>query len=263
MMSPRARVGLLAAALAVALAVPAAPGVGEVIQRGDLRVSVDGELAPNRLPREGLAPVRVSVSVKIAGVEGAPPPQLQRIKIAINRHGRLDTIGLPVCRFDQIQPTTTADALAACRGSLVGEGRFSARLLISEQAPFPSGGKIYAFNGRYHGSPAILAHVYGTRPAPTSYTIPFLVRPGHGDFGTVLTADLPDVVGSAGYVTGFSLDLARGFSYRGARHSYLSAGCPAPAGFPGAVFVLARADFAFTDGRTVAAGLSRNCRVRR
>ena len=29
-------------------------------------------------------------------------------------------------------------------------------------------GKLYAFNGRWHGRPAILAHVYGTKPVPTS-----------------------------------------------------------------------------------------------
>ena len=46
--------------------------------------------------------------------------------------------GLPVCRVDQIQPSTTDGALAACRRSLVGEGHFSANVKLPEQSPFPS-----------------------------------------------------------------------------------------------------------------------------
>ena len=36
----------------------------------------------------------------------------------------------------------------------------------------------------------------------------------------------------------------------------------APAGFPGAIFSLARGYFSFADGRTIAATLSRDCTVR-
>ncbi|HUC00118.1 MAG TPA: hypothetical protein VMS11_09865 [Solirubrobacterales bacterium] len=246
----------------MAVAALAALASAEVIQRDKVRVSFNGELSPSRLPRQGLAPVRVSVSAKIVAVDGTTLPQLRRMEIAINRHGHFDPAGLPVCHIRDIQPTTTADALAACRDSLVGEGRFSAQVQVTEQAPFPSRGKVYAFNGRYQGTPAILAHVYGTQPAPTSYTVPFVIRPGHGDFGTVLEAALPDVVGSSGYVTGLSLNLGRSFTYRGATRSYLSAGCPAPPGFPGAPFRFARASFGFIGGRTLTSTLTRNCQVR-
>ena len=112
----------------------------------------------------------------------SPPPaprrrrSCARIAIAINRNGRFDTTGLPVCRLEDIQPSTTANALAACRGALVGEGHFSANVKLPEQSPFPSAGKVLAFNGRLHGKPAILAHIYGTQPAPTSTVLPFLIN---------------------------------------------------------------------------------------
>jgi hypothetical protein len=61
----------------------------------------------------------------------------------------------------------------------------------------------------------------------------------------------------------FSLDLHRELTYRGRRHSYLSASCPAPAGFPGATFTFARASLGFADGRTLATTLVRDCRLRR
>jgi DNA-binding beta-propeller fold protein YncE len=236
----------------------------ETIQRGSYRVAVDGQLAPKALPRSGSAPVRFSLSTKISSTEKASaPPQLRQIKIEINRHGRIDTTGLPLCDVDQIQPATNAAALEACRDSLVGEGRFSANVLISQQAPFPSNGKVYAFNGKWKGHPAILAHVYGTSPVPTSSTIPFLIgSAGKGTYGATLTASLPQVTSKWGYVTGISMDLGRRFSYRGKGRSYLSAGCPAPEGSSLAVFSLARTSLSFEGGRKMTSVLSRSCKVR-
>jgi hypothetical protein len=56
--------------------------------------------------------------------------------------------------------------------------------------------------------------------------------------------------------------LSRRYSYRGRRHSVLSAGCPAPEGFPGAVFTLARTTFGFAGGTKLVSALTRECRVR-
>jgi hypothetical protein len=232
----------------------------ETVQRGGLRVSFDGKLSPHTLPRHGEAPVRVSVSARIRSADGSTPPQLRQIAIAINRFGHFTPRGLPVCALREIQPATTANALAACRGSLVGEGWFSAKLLLARQAPFPSAGKVYAFNGRLHGKPAIFAHVYGTDPVPTSFTLPFTIQPTRGTFGTVLRASLPAVTGDSGYVTGLSLNLGRNFSHHGRRHTYLSAGCPAPQGLPGAVFPFAKASFGFGT-RTLTSTLLRSCRA--
>ena len=95
----------------------------------------------------------------------------------------------------------------------------------------------------------IYAHIYGTKPLPTSFTLPFHIREGKGVYATVLVAELPQVAAEWGFVRGVSLTLQRSFSYRGRFHSYLSAGCPAPRGFPGATFAFARAVFGFGDGR--------------
>lgn len=234
----------------------------EIVQHGHVRVAFEGKITPRALPRRGAAPVKVSVGAKITPTNGKAPPQLRRISIAINRYGHFEPKGLPVCMLRQIQPSTTADALAACRSSLVGEGVFSAKVLFSQQAPFPSQGKVLAFNSVIHGRPAILAHVYGTRPVPTSFTVPFELQSTQGTFGTVLRASLTPVTGSSGYITGISLNLGRNFSSHGKKHSYLSAGCPALKGFSGAVFPLARASFGFV-GRTLTSTVTQNCKVRR
>jgi hypothetical protein len=233
------------------------------IQKGNLRIAFWGHIAPRKLPRVGVGPVDVSISTSIATIDNSPPPQLRTIKLEINRNGRLDPRGLPACRFHLIQPASTAKARAACSAALVGHGTFQANVALPEQSPFPSNGEILAFNGRSHGKPVILAHIYGTEPLPTSFTLPFHI--GHhraGTYGLVLTAHLPQVAAEWGFIKGFSLTLGRRFRYRGNLHSYVSAGCPAPPGFPGSVFALARMHFGFDDGTTLPSTIVRDCHAR-
>jgi hypothetical protein len=232
----------------------------EVVQKGTLRVTFDGALTPKSLPRSGDAPVRVSVSAKIGTNNGSEPPQLKTMSIAINAAGHFDPSLLPVCTLRDIQPSTTENALKACGESLVGQGTFSAKVLLGQNAAFPSAGKLYAFNGRFNGHPAILAHVFGTDPVPTSFTLPFELLKSKGTFGTVLRASLPAVTGKSGYITGLSLNLGRTVGSGPNRKSYLSAGCPAPKGFPGATFPFARASFDFAHA-SLTSTLNRNCKV--
>lgn len=251
----------LAGAAVLLLACCAPLSQAEVSQKGGVRVSVTAKMAPAKLPRRGAAPVAVSFAGQIGAASPAGPPQLRRISIALNSHGRLSTAGIPRCRLGRIDPSTTAEALAACGPSLVGEGRFSADVKLPEQSPFPSVGKVLAFNGLYKGAPAIFAHIYGTEPVPTSYVLPFLIEPAQGAYGTVLEAALPRVTGEWGFVTGISMRLGRTFPSHGQRRSYLSAACPAPTGFRGAVFPLARASFSFAGGLRLSSTLNRSCRA--
>lgn len=237
------------------------PVSAEVVQKRGVRVSVEGELAPTRLPRHGESPVSVSVAGRISSTSAAGPPQLRTLTIAINRNGHLSSSGIPLCRIGRISPSTTQAALEACGSSLVGEGSFSANVKLPEQSPFPSEGKILAFNGRLNGRQAILAHIYGSRPAPTSYVLPFLVKPSKGTFGTVLEASLPTVTGDWGYVTGIAIELDRRFTYRGKARSFLSAACPAPSALDVVAFPLIRASFGFDGGLNLTDTLTRTCRA--
>jgi len=232
----------------------------ETVREGDLQVSFEGKLAPQKLPRSGQAPISVSVSAKVSSVGAEAPPPMRQIAIAINKYGKLDPSGLPICQLEQIQPATTDDSLAACRRSLVGEGRFLAN--VSGRAPFPAEGKIYAFNGELEGRPAILAHVYGTKPAPASYTLAFAITNTKGTFGTTLKASLPPVPPGSGYITAIYLKLGKTFSAGGKKHSYFSASCPAPKGSPGAVFPFAKASVGFQGGPTLDTTLMRSCKAK-
>jgi hypothetical protein len=247
--------------LSVALiAMTAAGAAAETIQQHGIRVAFDGKITPQKLPRRGTAPVAVAVDTKISGLSGKPLPRLTKIEIAINRHGRLDPTGLPVCEVSDIQPATNGKALEACRGALVGEGHFSATVALNRQAAFPSEGKLLAFNGTYRGKPAILAHVYGNDPVPTSFTVPFVIGRTKGTFGSTLTATFPADEGNS--VTAIDLTLHRTFTDRGKRRSFASAGCPAPKGLSVAPFPFARASYAFAGGKKLSSTLTRSCRAR-
>jgi hypothetical protein len=251
--APLRQYALFVASAAVLSAIVAASSPAETVQKGHLRVAFSSAFAPRSLPRKGSAPISVSIGGRISTTDGKPPPQLQRIELAINRRGQLRTTGMPACRLAQIQPSTNRGALEACRRSLVGEGTFTANVELPQQAPFPSQGKVLAFVGREGGRPVLLAHVYGTDPVPTSYTLPFRIGSSRGTFGTVLTASLPQVTSDWGFVTGIELKL---------NPSFVSAGCPAAPGFPGAVFPLLQASFVFASGPTLSSKLERSCRAR-
>jgi hypothetical protein len=235
----------------------------ELIERGDLFVKFEGGIAPDALPRQERAPITVRVAGTIKTLSGERPPALRFISIAINRGGRIDARGLPVCRRSQIEPATAHQALAACRPALVGKGRYVGALSLPEQGAFPLQGRILAFNSIVDGQRAILAHVYGGEPVPNSRIIVFRVHNSSGTFGTVLSADLPAELNRHGYLKLIRLNLRRDFVYRGRERSYLSAACSAPAGFNTAIFPFVRVGMTFSDGRQLSSTLIRSCRVRK
>jgi hypothetical protein len=232
----------------------------EVAQREGVRVTMDGQLSPKRLLRYGRTPIAVSVGGRVTSVGRSTLPQMKSIKIEINRHGRFDGTGLPVCRMTEIRSASSARALAACRDALVGQGRFTANFLLPEQEPYPKGGRMLLFNGRDGDRPALFAQIYAPRPFATSFVITFDIKQvRHGTFGTSLTASLPEALGDWGYLTGIEMRLFRLYRYAGERRSFLSATCPAPAGFASATFPMARLSFGFAGTPPVGETLIRSC----
>jgi hypothetical protein len=235
----------------------------ELVERGDLFVKFSGGITPTTLPRDRRAPIGIEMSGAVKTLSGSRPPALRHISMALNRSGRLETRGLPICRPAQIDPATSAVALARCRPALVGGGSYVGNTAFPEQATFPARGRILAFNSVQSGQPTILAHIYGPDPVPTTRLIVFHIRHGSGLYDTTLSGDLPAATNRYGYVRKISLRFFRLFTYRGRVRSYLSAACAAPSGFPGTVFSFARASMAFADGSTLSSSLTRSCRVRR
>jgi hypothetical protein len=249
---------LLALALAAATFATA-----EVEQEGNLIVSFDGRISPRALPRVGTAPVSVSVDTTIKTSDGTdPPPQLREIAIGINREGKLFNRGLPTCKVRSIQPATIEAARRICGAAIVGSGQVSVRVFLENQQPFTFTGPLLAFNATPSGGERrILAQVYGSRP-PSAFVLTFKILRRPGTFGTLIRTTLPHSARNWVYITHFEMRLRRTYVYRGKRRSYLSAGCAAPPGFPGALYPFARGTFEFAGGRDVTSTLTRDCKVR-
>jgi hypothetical protein len=255
------RASLIAIALLAALGVAGAARA-EVEQQGDVIVNFDGGISPKALPRTGVAPVAVSVDSSFKSAEGAdPPPQLRKISIGINRGGKIFDRGLPTCRVRKIQPTTLKAAHRICGGAIVGSGHVQVRIHLASQAPFTFKGPLLVFHAkRAQGDRRLLAQVYGKRP-PSAFVLTFRILKKPGTFGTVIKTTLPKPARTWAYVTHFDMRLRRIYTYHGEKHSFISAGCAAPAGFPGAIYPFAQANFGFDGGQTVSATLIRDCTV--
>jgi hypothetical protein len=206
----------------------------EIARKGNLQLTLTGEFSPKTLPRSGDAPIAVTVGGKISTTDGSAPPQLKTLAIDLNRSGRIDTKGLPLCPYSSIQPGSSSRALSACRSALVGKGSFKAEIVLAGQDPYPTSGRMLLFNGSEGGKNVLFGHIYAARPFATSFVIVFKI-------------------------TGIEIKLQRIFSSGGERRSYLSAGCPTPKGVPRASFPLTRTTFGFKDGRKLSSILVRNC----
>ena len=90
------RGGLLAVIAALSL-LGASMASAEIVQKGNIRISFHGNIAPQKLPRKDLAPVSVQMGAKIKTVDGEKPPRLARITLDINSHGVIDAKGLSTC----------------------------------------------------------------------------------------------------------------------------------------------------------------------
>jgi hypothetical protein len=252
----------ISALLLLAVLVGASVARGELSQKGNVRISFQADFAPKTLPRQHPAPITVSVAGSIGTTDGTRPPALQQLRIELNRNGLISTRGLPACTMPLLQSTTSDAALARCRSALVGHGSFSAALETGGQLS-PAEGKILAFNGRYHGGPALLLHFYVGVPAQVTLILPLAIsHEPTGRFGTVLTTRIPVLAGGGGSITKISLELGRRYRFQGQSRSFISASCAAPSGFPGAIFTFARGSFEFGNGRPIVTTLTRDCKVR-
>ncbi len=234
----------------------------EIAQQGNVRLSFDVQFSPQALPRDRPAPISASFSGAIRALDGGAPPRVRRLSIGFDRRGTVSTQGLPVCRRGDLQSVTTATAMARCGDAFLGRGQFAA-FIDFPPSGFNVRGPALAFNGRRQGRPVVLLHVYVSAPVQAALVIAMNIsHPSQGRFGTVLSTTVPRLAGGAGYLTGIGLTLNRRYRFGGQPRSFLSASCPAPAGFTVDVFTLARGSFEFADGRHANVVLERTCRVR-
>lgn len=194
---------------------------------GDLVLDAEGGFTPNALPRHHDAPIITHGGGKLSTLSGEIPPILDTFVLEFDRHGHLDTTGLPHCTKAKLVATEVAKARHNCRGSIVGTGFGSAIVALPEQKPFKVGSPITLFNGpKKGGNDTILAHAYLSYPGPTTFIVPIVIEKIHkGVFGYRVKVKIPKIAGGYGHPLEGSAKVGVKWKVKGKEHSYINARC--------------------------------------
>ena len=238
--------------------------LSEIAQKGNLRVSVSGKLAPKKLPRRER---RRSRSPSAAGSAPPTPTPAAAAEDAADRAEPPRQARLHGPAHLQVQP-------------------HPAGLLLPRTLPVPLGpGRQRQLHRQHHpGGPGALPdrrqpaglqqqkrqEARPLRPHLLSEAVCHLLRDRLQDPETRQghlrhRAERPPAQGDGRLGTSHRPrhdplpPLPR---TRARRHSFISSGCPAPRGFPGAVFPLARTSFAFDGGTKLSSTFTSTCKVR-
>jgi hypothetical protein len=253
----RSRGGLLAILTLCLLLVGASAAYALRLQIGDIVIEAEGGFAPRALPRHENAPITLHGGGSISTASGGLPPILKELTILFDRHGAVETTGLPVCPMRRLQSTTTVAARKACPGAIVGEGEGKAVIAFPEQRPIALSSPITLFNAPpKHGDPTVIAHAYLSYPISTTYLVPIVIETIHdGIYGYRTKATIPPIAGGAGVPISGHLKIGKKWTYRGRHYSYVNARCENGK-------LQAKGEFTFTDGTRLEGTFIKPCKVR-
>jgi hypothetical protein len=225
------------------------------LQVGNIVVTTDGGFSPTTLPKHELAPIRLHGYGKIGTADGSEPPILEQIVLWFDKHGSVETRGLPVCTKGKLVATDTKAARRACGGAIVGTGIGKAVIIFPEQPPIPATSPITIFNGpKKNGNPTVLAHAYLSVPAPTTFIVPIEIQKVHdGRYGFKTVAEIPPIANGAGIPIYGRLTIGREWTYKGQRLSYVNASCPDGR-------LQAKGEFRFDDSTVLRGSLLKTCK---
>lgn len=209
--------GLLACAGAYAL----------TIEIGKTVVSATAAISPRALPSRGLAPVSVGSVTRIKTSDGLQPPPLSTIVFAFDKHGSIDTRGLPVCTEAKLADTTTAVARKRCAGAIVGKGVGKADVRLPGTAPSRITVPLTFFNAPpERGRPSLIAHGREPLPTPKTLLVPFAVEKiDQGRYGFRVTIDMPEIAGGYGAATLAEATIGKTWKRGGRTVGYANAYC--------------------------------------
>lgn len=190
-------------------------------------VSATATLMPRELPAHGGAPVTLSSITRIKNKDGSRPGALSSIVFQLDKHGFVETKGLPVCTTAKLEETTPSVARKRCAGALVGTGTGRAKVTLPGQATKEISSPLSFFNGpKSGGKPTLIAHAYETVPAPKTLLVPIVIeRVSHGRYGFEAKVTLPEIAGGYGSATLAEASLGRTFKRGGKEVGYLNAYC--------------------------------------
>jgi hypothetical protein len=238
---------LLCVLLALLGAAIAAAEKPITVKAGNLVLTFNGGVTPKALSKTTMEPITLNVSGKIGTADGTHAPALNEVVIDTDKNGTIDVRGVPTCKANQLEATTTSQAEKACKPAILGTGTTDVEILFPESQPVPIHSKLLALNGGTTGGTTTLyIHAYLTSPVTAAIVTTVKISKEHkGPYGIRSVASIPKIAGGAGSVTAFSLTFPKKlFTYKGQKHGYLLAKCSNGK-------FLAQAEAKFSDGTKV------------
>lgn len=217
----------LSAVLALG-AVAIASAASTTIRAGNLVLRFGGNVIPKKLPAKRLAPIGLRAFGKIKTTDGTHPSAFREAVVDIDKNGRIDTRGAPVCRGGQLEARNTKAARRVCRRAIVGGGSANVEISFPEQRPIKVASPLTIFNGPTRGRKTTMyIHSFITVPVPAAIVTTLTIRKiRKGRFGYRVVAKVPVVAGGSGSALDFNFTIRKQFfRFRGKRHPYLSARC--------------------------------------
>jgi hypothetical protein len=220
-------VAVVGLALLVVAATAAASVFHVHVRAGNLLLDAEGGFTPSALPKHKNAPISFYGGGKISTVSGELPPIIDTLLLEFDRHGALDTTGLPFCTKGKLVATDVAAARRACKDAIVGTGFGNGVVKFPEQAPIKVGSPITVFNGpKVGGNYSVIAHAHLDYPGPTTFIIPIVIEKIHkGVYGYRVKVKIPKIAGGYGHPISGTTKIGRKWTFKGKEHSYVSARC--------------------------------------
>lgn len=228
------------------------------IRVGDIVAIGDGGFTPTALPKDRDAPITLYGHGRLTTVSGNLPPILETAVFEFDRHGHVETRGLPVCTVARLIATTVASARRNCPGAIVGKGFGTAIAKFPDQAPIPFSSPITVFNApRRNGNYTVLGHGFAGVPVPATIIVPVEIEKiNKGIYGYRVRIRIPRLAGGYGIPISARGRIGRKWTYKGERLSYVNARCATGR-------LQARGEFTFDDGTLLKGTFAKACTVRR
>lgn len=190
-------------------------------------VSVTGDISPRALPAKGGAPIEFESVTRIRSRDGSRPPGLTKMVFVFDKHGFIDTKGLPVCKPAKIAHATPPQARKRCAGAIVGEGVGEADVRLPGQAPVTISSPLTLFNAPpTGGKPSLMAHAYETVPTPQAVVVPFSIeRIKRGRYGFRTEIELPPIAAGYGAATLAKATVGKTWKRGGKTVGYVNGRC--------------------------------------
>jgi len=225
---------------------------------GNIIVTADGGFTPTTLPKRKNAPIKLYGHARFETRDGTRPSPLRELTIEFDKHGAVETRGLPKCTKQKLVATTVRTARRNCSGTIVGKGFGTALVVLPEQRGIRASSPLTLFNGpQRNGNPTVLGHAHLDYPAPTTYVILIEIEKiRNGRYGFRTVAEFPRIANDYGSAISGRLKLGRKWKYRGRTLSYANAHCADGR-------LQAHAEFSFKNGDVGEATVFKPCKTRR